>query len=430
MTTRTRTVWPLALGALLLGCSESGLRVVDRGPPAEQEPDIVVEPLELDFGHLDAGCPGADLEITVTNVGNGPLRVTGTSWEGPAGISASDLSGEVPAGGSTTVTITYDPFEPGLSEADVAVLSNDPDSPSVSVSVRGEAVPAGEIGDTFNQNGGGKVDVLFVVDTSESMIAHQDRVAEDISFFFGWFEDLQLDYQIGVITADVDCQDEAGRIQGPLITPQTPEPQAALAGALALGATSCGSPSGLAATQLALSEPLLSADNAGFLREDALLSVVILSDKFEYSDLPPGAYIGTLGTVKPDAGLVSVSAIVGDRSSGCEAVCGSGAVAAEPGDKYLDVQESFIGVFGSICDCDLADTLTDVGWVSAGFKTNFRLSQLAASPDLIEVVVNGTPTQGWTFDEPTNSVVFEAATAPPAYAEITVNYIIAQACFE
>ena len=424
-----------ALVALTLsGCSESALRTVtEPAPPVRPEqpvPDIVVEPLTIDFGHQDAACPGTSVEVTVSNVGTGVLRITSGSFTGDPLLTATALPEEIAPDTSVSVTVSYDPATPGAVSGQLGVLSNDPDTPAVYVPVAGEAVTMGELEDTFTQNGEGQTDVLFVIDNSGSMSEHQNKVADNISSFFTYFQSLQLDYQMGVVTADVDCANQSGRLQGSptFITPSTPNPQSALAQAVAVGENDCGPESGLAAMELALTEPNLSTANAGFLRDDAFLSIVILSDEPEQSPYGSQYYIDFLAGLKANPNLVSVSTIVGDRNGGCENLCGWFNVDADPGDKYIDVQEAYPGVFDSICTCDFSQTLTNIGWSSAGFLSTFFLSQVPGDPAAIAVDVDGQPAGGWTYDAASNAVVFGQSWIPDAFATIAVRYSVAQDC--
>lgn len=435
-TATRRLISGVIVSLALSGCSESALRSFDDPAPpvrpADPVPDILVEPEQLDFGQLDAGCPGLSADVTVSNVGDAVLRITSAAITGSGLVTSTDLPDEIAPGASAIITVSYDPLQVGDVTAQLGVLSNDPDRPAAYVQVAASAAALGEAVDEHTQNGEGQTDVLFVIDNSGSMTEHQNKVASNIASFFVYFQSLQLDYHMGVVTTDVDCPDQRGRLQGSptFITPLTSNPEAALAQAVSVGENDCGNESGLAAMEMALTEPNLSTANAGFLRDDAFLSVVLLSDEPEQSSPGSQYYIDFLADLKPDPNMLSVSTIVGDRSSGCDEICGWLSVDADPGDKYIDVQEAYPGVFDSICTCDFSQTLTNIGWSSAGFQSVFGLSQVPGDPGSIQVEIAGQPAGGWTYDASANAVVFGQSWIPEAFAVITIRYTVDASCGE
>jgi hypothetical protein len=56
--------------------------------------------------------------------------------------------------------------------------------------------------DIFEQKGAAKVDILWVVDDSESMAQEQEKVSNGFAAFFGQLLDSEVDYQIGVVTTN------------------------------------------------------------------------------------------------------------------------------------------------------------------------------------------------------------------------------------
>jgi hypothetical protein len=56
--------------------------------------------------------------------------------------------------------------------------------------------------DTFEQKQAAQVDILWVIDNSESMLAEQAKVAERFNQFFNQLITSQVDYHIGVVTTD------------------------------------------------------------------------------------------------------------------------------------------------------------------------------------------------------------------------------------
>jgi hypothetical protein len=105
-----------------------------------QDPDISVSPTEIDFGAVATNTADT-ADIVVTNEGTGTLTIESVAVD-PDGTPFS-IAGEnctqdpiAPAGGCT-ITVQFLPPSANAFHADVVIVSDDPDSPSVTVSVFG-----------------------------------------------------------------------------------------------------------------------------------------------------------------------------------------------------------------------------------------------------------------------------------------------------
>ncbi|MCB9779260.1 MAG: hypothetical protein H6742_11905 [Alphaproteobacteria bacterium] len=420
-----QAVCGVGCAVLLVGCSDYTIKA-----PGEEAgravPQIEVVPDTVDFGTLELGCE-ARRTLTVRNVGEAPLTVDDLSWSTDGAITGDAWSGVLAAGAEREVFAWFLPVGEGRDEATLQVVSDDPDRPVLDVPLGGLAIQATAT-DTFIQPDAA-IDVLWVVDNSGSMGEEQARVIADIEAFFTHFSTLALDYQVGVVTTDIVTPTMAGRLQGepPFITPATTDPVAVLAAALDVGTDDMGDESGLAAIELALSEPLASAENAGFHRPDAWLEIVILSDEPEQSGLDAAYYIDFLEDLKPDRDKVHVSTIVGDRETGCTTTCDGAESSAQPGDAYLDVALAFDGVTASICTCDLGPELDEIGNQATLFFRSCPLSTVPVESDAFDITVDGAPIEGgYVYDADANMVVFETPPAPGA--EIVITYPVPPTC--
>ena len=136
---------------------------------------------------------------------------------------------------------------------------------------------------------------------------------------------------------------------------------------------------GLDAMHLALSEDLLVGHNAGFLRSNAALFVIIVSDEDDHS-MGPVRYYGRFLEHFKGAGnenMVSVSAIVGQAPDGCPG--------AEAGTRYLQAQVDTGGLFHSICSEDYGPIVEELGINAAGLRRKFYLSETPQA-DTIDVL--------------------------------------------
>jgi hypothetical protein len=288
--------------------------------------------------------------------------------------------------------------------------------------------------DTFYQEVTDKVDILWVVDNSLSMGDEQEELGSKISSFIDAVAGTDLDWQMGVVTTDMEDDTQSGRLQGgPLIiTPATANYENKFYKLV--------KEAGIDAAIQALTAPLADGYNAGFLRDEAKLSVVYLSDEndctnrgslasydgaacYDHSDLltPMSDLIDEYDEIKGDSRMI-VSSIVGPPIS-------AGCVGAVPGPRDETMADAFGGIKASICESDFSGILEDLGLQSAGLYTSFRLSY-AAVPESIEVYVNdvsvaSSDTNGWTYDETYQILYFHGAAVPDWGATITVSYDVA-----
>ncbi len=226
--------------------------------------------------------------------------------------------------------------------------------------------------DSFQQAPNPVVDILWVVDNSGTMNPKREKLSQNFDQFMARLVESEAVYHIGIISTDTDDPTHSGRLQGDprVITPDTPDPEAAFAANVQLPETASRIERGLDAVRLALGEDLLASDNAGFLRADAALFVIVLSDEDDHSMGPPRYYGRWLEHFKGagDENTVSMSAIVGQSPDGC--------AGAEAGLRYLEVQERTGGLFHSICSEDYGPVVDELGIEAAGLRRKFYLSEV------------------------------------------------------
>ncbi|RME19690.1 MAG: hypothetical protein D6806_17855 [Deltaproteobacteria bacterium] len=237
--------------------------------------------------------------------------------------------------------------------------------------------PPGTRVDVFEQASVPVLDVLWVVDNSASMQDEQQALAENFQSFFSYLEETGADYHIGVTSTDIYNPEHQGRLLGspPVITKDTADAAAAFASNVNVGTEGKGDEQGLACALLALTEPLASGANAGFLREEAYLFIVFVSDEDDRSFGPTEYYVRRFEQIKGigNDGMVTVAAVVGDVPE-VPAWCAE-QNGVEPGARYAEVAEGTGGFTLSICDEDFAASLDRLGFSAAGLRRTFTLSQ-------------------------------------------------------
>lgn len=257
-----------------------------------------------------------------------------------------------------------------------------------------------------------QIDFLFVVDDSGSMKEEQDNLAANFPGFISVINDYvtdsgdPLDYRIAVTTSgrDLDYAIDEPEVcipgLGCVDPPPLPSSENGDNGAFkqkcdmsrrwiertdadVSGTFSCAAKVGtggpsiempLYTTELALTERVSDGTNAGFLREDALLALVILSDEDDCSrtdndfsietdschpewpeNVPIDHFTTFLDTVKGERGRWATAVIAGPQN--CSSDFGDAINARRLQQFVTDTGTN--AVFSSICQGDLSGALAD-----------------------------------------------------------------------
>jgi hypothetical protein len=451
----------LALLVVSAACvRDYGLTKVPETPPPEAipedsdpaPPDIEVTPTMIDFGAWLRGCPSTPQLVHIENVGGSDLLLNRVELAGQ-GVAAFQMRGRghtLAPGESMDVELVFTPGRLAtFNQSWVEVGSNDPVDPEVRVDLVGEGAEVALHQDSFVQNPAAAVDVLFSIDNSGSMGDDIAALGAAFDTFINSFLSLGLDFHIAVMTADPDCPN----FLGPVITNQTPDAHAEFIRQTQLGA--CGGEAAFGATMNALAPNQLAGTNAGFLRTDANLAIVALSDEPEQTEgsggglfgcdppvftggcLPVNSYVNfLLGLKGGDPSKVTFSGIVAPRTSALLNVFG-GCDIALPAPRYHSAISLTGGVFGNLCQVDLDPFLTHLSLVVAGVSSTFNLSlapESTAPGDLIvEVggvqISRGAP-DGYLYDPATNSIELLGDAVPEPGQVVTISYEAEGSCEE
>jgi hypothetical protein len=282
------------------------------------------------------------------------------------------------------------------------------------------------------------VDVLFVMDNSCSMSEEQAALTANFSLFMGYFEGSGLDYHVGVISTDMyTTGDPKEGHKGKLrtiggekwISETTTNSNSVFAQMASMGTGGSSDEKGRAAVWTALVTQV-EAYNKGFLRDDASLSIIVISDENDYSGNMPvtqDEFIAWLQTMKSEPGMVTFSSIVGPDPSGC--------ATAEAGAQYLRVTREVGGIEWSICDSDWSTVLELLGMQAAGLKREFYLSQVPVEESIAVWVeedgdeVHFDAGTDWTYDRARNSIRFSEY-VPTPLAKVFIEYEVLAAYTE
>lgn len=274
------------------------------------------------------------------------------------------------------------------------------------------------------------VDVLWVVDNSESMLNEQSALADNFPAFMDYFLNSGLDYHIGVVSTDMVNPNESGRLIEAstgerYISLETEEPMVTFAEIAQLGANGDGTERGRDAAYTAL-ELLKDSYNTGFLRNDELsgVHVMIVTDEQDWSNaslITKEEFAVYLNDLRIDEELVSFNSI-----------CMPPNVPINGGDEYVYVTEEVGGILHDIREDDWVNVLDTLGMQAAGLKSEFFLSKLPVV-STIEVQVhdpdgNVIPFENteYTYSLKRNSINFNTF-VPTPLSEVYIEYTILSA---
>ncbi len=107
-------------------------------------PTIAVSPASLNFFNASATGGLVSRQLTVTNNGTATLNLTNVQSNNSA-FAVTPTAATLTNGGSTQVTVTFDPSAGTQQNGILTFTSNDPNTPSKTVNVTGRGIPAGQV---------------------------------------------------------------------------------------------------------------------------------------------------------------------------------------------------------------------------------------------------------------------------------------------
>lgn len=277
----------------------------------------------------------------------------------------------------------------------------------------------------------GVVDILWAIDDSGSMTNERRTLVGNFSRFVEELLRLQVDFQMGVTSV---IAGDGGRLRGTtrIITNTTPNPVAVFEANTTFPNSRSRWEQGLRMTQLALTSPNIDVGqpNTGFLRPDAALAVIVVTNEddssFGNTDYFARAFRGLKG--KGNENLVSFSIIGGTLPNGCVPPGETGLYGstADPAVRYGEVATKTGGIIGSICDASFEQTLIRIAQALNTLKRVFPLTLEPISAS-VTVTVDGVtipqdPVNGWQYRADTNSVVFLGNYVPPPGSTVRLTY--------
>lgn len=449
---------------------------------------LTIAPSDLDFGTVQKDCNSPDRSFLVYNTCSQNITVTSSGLVAAAGLPANSPpacpgaspcpeffvtsalpNGTVLSPGAATppsFRIKYHPinFGPDTGAFRLSVTQGGQNVDYI-VTLRGAGDTMGLNTDTFRQDARPKADILLVLDDSCSMNNKLNALASNMTSFLQYARSSQVDFNIAATNTEIPSAKQGTFFPSPsglkILTPTTPNLESEYAGLIRNfcpnGSCPGGTESCLEGAYKGLTQPLITGANAGFLRQDAVLAVVCVTDAEDQGNQPIAVYLNTLLNIKgaQRQSMFTYNVIgpfLGYAPTGCSYDENN---YVDP-TKHLAMVGATNGVKEEICTPDWASALQNIGKSAFGYRTSFYLT---ARPDLsssrpIEVGIDSmscTPSTGcptgqtcspqssrcvlpqttgtgarvWAYEPSTNSVNFDPLYVPEPGKTLTVTYQVA-----
>ncbi len=399
---------------------------------------LVADPPSLRLGPVSTGCAERDREVVVENVCGRPVTIDAFD---PVGETTATVE-ERPSlpivllpGMRTSFSVGWRSVEDGAERGGILVRAEGDDD--LLVPIHASTSSGAVRTDTFTAHADA-LDLLFVLhgfqlaDDLEVLAAEASRLLDPASA-------RGLDLRLGAIGAGFDPTGSCGGdrllpadgISPQIVDASSPSATAEL-GAILTGRSCSGGGQALDVAARALAGSLADDLGAAFVRRDARLAIVFVSDLSDFSPMAPSAYATTFQQAKRHAGDVTVHALAGDDGAACQD--------AQDGRRFIQVADATGGSWRSLCEGDAAELLDVLADGPLVPRTFYELDGLPTDGNgdgmisdtagELEVHVDGTVLPSvlangdrqWRFDHDRNAVEFLWPTVPEVGARIEVVY--------
>lgn len=313
------------------------------------------------------------------------------------------------------------------------------------------------IQDELSANSVSKLDILWVIDNSGSMQSSQTNLAENFQAFIQDMATKNFDYQMAVTTSEAYLSYFTGNMNRSrfrdgvgsnhsgvfVITPTTLNLQQVFMTNITQGISGSGDERAFHSFKEALNNPL----NAGFVRQDSFLSVIIVSDEDDFSSSsstfredynhpsmhPVSDYVTFLDQFTnstPTRRRYNVSAMA-IFDVACRNFLNMSSSGRKIGVRYEQLVDATGGIKGSLCG-DFASELELISDNILQLATQFYLSRTPIESTIVVKIDGavvppadqnpGPLTGGWRYDAASNSIIFSGDYIPAAGSKIKVDF--------
>jgi hypothetical protein len=376
-------------------------------------PELAFDPDPLDFGNTYVGCT-KDNTLDLVNVGTDVAEVYTLAQTGSAFTlyNTPTLPLTLYPGESVSMNVDFAPDADTSFSGFVVATSSEPAGTR-----KGEQMGLGkyaaEYTDTWEIPVDPPSDIIFFVDQSCSMDDDQRTLADNFSTFITELNGYTTDWRVMVVNDDDGCNNSG------VLSSSSSNYASRFSSAVSAGGGTF-TEAGLIVTSRAVDKTDSGECNDNFMRSDAMLHIIMVSDEPEQSPGTWSDYVSAVIAKKGSTANVRMSAIAGPVPGGCST--------ADPGTGYSDAVNATGGVFLSICsNWSSSSNLQMLAEASVNQDT-YELSRTPVE-NTIEVTVDGVRASDsiWDYDSATNSVVFNSL-VPTEGQTVEISYAGSASC--
>lgn len=278
-----------------------------------------------------------------------------------------------------------------------------------------------------------KVDIVLMVDDSGGMSTYQSKLADQMPSMINSLNQKELDYQIAIVTSDMQMPGTGGKFLGnpKILTKNTANLPTVLTNRVKQGNFGSDNERGLESLQKALST------EAGFLRTDAMLAVIALSNEDDHSPGSADSFKDFFDQIKPkqqgwngymQGWVVNFIGLL-DTTSPCSSALDG--YYREPGVDWMYLADASGGSKHSICEETMVQTVANIEKRIIEASTEFILDRKPKVETIVVVVNDKTiapsTTDGWEYVADRNVIRFHGNSVPAPGARISVDFAPAEA---
>jgi len=381
-------------------------------------PMVVLSPREYDFGEIKVGCD-AGISVSVSNAGDEDIVVEELIVDGTAAIDMKpgdndDLPWTLTPYSTRQVNVYFTPDKVG---DDAAVLEFSSGSETWSAALKGVGAVDGE--ETVSYTVGELAKAAAFIHVADCAIYAYDQSTLDaaVPTLFETLNDAGASYRIAFLrTSDGEMQGSYDYIDETFSVSQATE--------AAIEMYQGGCTMNNDATFTTVFNAVEVADdwlNEDELWEESKISLIGINNDNDTSSGNATSNVAHAQGLRDDSDMVKFHAIGENLTGACQ-----GSV---PFTGMIEAVEMTEGVFLNICDTDWDGHMEKLAAVIMNGSTS--IFALGGTPlnGSIEVSLDGVNiSEGWTYDEGLNAIVFYEDSYPDPGATIDISYLTSNGC--
>ena len=256
-----------------------------------------------------------------------------------------------------------------------------------------------------------------MIDNSGSMENKQKRLSDSLGIFIDKFLDKNINFKMAITTTDGTSYyngkmiGDANKLTSTYLqSVGKAKFMSYFQSIVKVGTSGSGTEQGLKT-----SSTFFDRYATSFLRADANLAIVEISDEEDQSEKTTSYYLNKFYALKASKGMIKIYSAV------TKVLPDDHTLSDSIGNRYMQVS-SITGGISSEIKNDFSGTLLDIGTSIVTLINSFSLAE-APYNNAVKVYVNKTEVKtGWTYDGISHSVKFLTGSVPAEGSSIEIDY--------